>query len=679
MFRYKWLGIICWLLVASSTLQADGLLRSTKSEYPWDFMRHRMTRVDVYLHSQFAETQVYQEFVNDWVRATDAVFAFPLPPDARANNFFYWRNDTCFKAILKVSEQAPNPGTGEGGIAALVNQYIGRNGIKIALKGIAAGAIQKTQLNYISQCDYYQGRMSYEFPLETQDFLTYPIDLLEVNFYIYSNAAVTETVLKSHAGAKILVNDANFTHVQYRKSKAYLNKDLLFEYVVPNPTLGVDFYSVANDSVAGHFVMAVKPDESTDPGTVFNKRILFLLDVSYGMYGDRFTQSIQAVQQCLDLLQPGDFFNIGTFSQYPGFWKPALAAADAANLQMAKSYLSTITLRSGSDMNRALSDGLKQFTDQALPNAILAFSSGFTVLDPREIEQKNQPQVGIFMIGTGDQVERARLEMTALLNYGFVTYLNEQENIPQRIARVFNQIHQPILNQTRFEYGLAQVSDVFPTKIPTIYRGARLFLTGRYQKGGVSAFSIAGFAKTGPQALDFHLNFAIDTQPHKFAESFWAKEKIDALEREVLVYGETSSLREELIRLSLTYNIRCKYTAYIATYDPAVTGVSDPAPEIAAVPKSYLLGNYPNPFNPSTTIRFYIAPGAEQVKIKYLRIYNLLGQLVAVIDLSEFGVGFHAIQFQAIDQQGMALPSGTYFCQLVVGDAVSHLRISLIR
>ena len=64
--------------------------------------------------------------------------------------------DTAYTAVLQVKEQATNPGTGEGGLVGQVNSYIGRNGIKILLKGVKAGAIQKVRLRYISVCDYYQ-------------------------------------------------------------------------------------------------------------------------------------------------------------------------------------------------------------------------------------------------------------------------------------------------------------------------------------------------------------------------------------------------------------------------------------------------------------------------------------------------------------------------------------------
>ena len=140
---------------------ADGLLMPSNQDYPKDLLRNNVTEVTININGSVAETIVYQEFENEWTDSTDAVYSFPLPANARATKFLYWYGDKIYQAILKVKEQAVNPGTGEGGIAAEVNNYIGRNGIKIFLKGIKAGAIQKVELHYISRCDYYKGKYSY--------------------------------------------------------------------------------------------------------------------------------------------------------------------------------------------------------------------------------------------------------------------------------------------------------------------------------------------------------------------------------------------------------------------------------------------------------------------------------------------------------------------------------------
>jgi len=78
--------------------------------------------------------------------------------------------------------------------------------------------------------------------------------------------------------------------------------------------------------------------------------------------------------------------------------------------------------------------------------------------------------------------------------------------------------------------------------------------------------------------------------------------------------------------------------------------VSDKLPEMFS-----LQNNYPNPFNPSTQIKFEL-PETAQVTIK---IYNIMGQEVATIVNSQMKAGFHITRFDASN-----LSSGVYIARL---------------
>jgi hypothetical protein len=83
-----------------------------------------------------------------------------------------------------------------------------------------------------------------------------------------------------------------------------------------------------------------------------------------------------------------------------------------------------------------------------------------------------------------------------------------------------------------------------------------------------------------------------------------------------------------------------------------------------------LYGNYPNPFNPSTTIRFGL-PKASYVKIE---VFNALGQMVAQLADGELPAGFHAVRFD-----GSSLSSGLYFYRLVTGNVVETRKMLLLK
>lgn len=80
--------------------------------------------------------------------------------------------------------------------------------------------------------------------------------------------------------------------------------------------------------------------------------------------------------------------------------------------------------------------------------------------------------------------------------------------------------------------------------------------------------------------------------------------------------------------------------------------------------------NYPNPFNPSTVIPFTM-PAAGDVN---LSVYNMLGQHVATIFEGTLSAGPHRVNWDA-----SALPSGSYFYRIKVGENVLTRKLLLIK
>ena len=92
--------------------------------------------------------------------------------------------------------------------------------------------------------------------------------------------------------------------------------------------------------------------------------------------------------------------------------------------------------------------------------------------------------------------------------------------------------------------------------------------------------------------------------------------------------------------------------------------------QISPPAKLHLFNVYPNPFNPSTTIEFYL-PESKYVELK---IYNLLGKEVAAPVAMKLTQGNHSYQFD-----GKNLPSGVYYYQLLAGNFRDVRKMILIR
>lgn len=88
-----------------------------------------------------------------------------------------------------------------------------------------------------------------------------------------------------------------------------------------------------------------------------------------------------------------------------------------------------------------------------------------------------------------------------------------------------------------------------------------------------------------------------------------------------------------------------------------------------------LIGNYPNPFNPSTTIRFSIEQN-QQVK---LIIYNIKGQMVKQFLNEELSAGQHTIEWDGTDEKGKPVTSGVYFYNLRTDNFSESKKMLLLR
>lgn len=94
-----------------------------------------------------------------------------------------------------------------------------------------------------------------------------------------------------------------------------------------------------------------------------------------------------------------------------------------------------------------------------------------------------------------------------------------------------------------------------------------------------------------------------------------------------------------------------------------------------AVEEGLVLGNYPNPFNPITQIRFSI-PENNFVSLK---VYNSVGQLVRTLVNENLNKGFHNYEWNATDDNGNKLSSGIYLYRLQAGELVQTHKMILMK
>jgi len=123
---------------------------------------------------------------------------------------------------------------------------------------------------------------------------------------------------------------------------------------------------------------------------------------------------------------------------------------------------------------------------------------------------------------------------------------------------------------------------------------------------------------------------------------------------------DTSYLDPEMLNGTYTYNIRAVYSGgYQSTLssDAVVEHVQTNAEGILIPKITYLKGNYPNPFNPETIIKFALSSTSKT----FIQIYNIKGEKVRTLVNEQLDAGHHSVIWNGTDESGRNVASGIYF------------------
>ena len=134
----------------------------------------------------------------------------------------------------------------------------------------------------------------------------------------------------------------------------------------------------------------------------------------------------------------------------------------------------------------------------------------------------------------------------------------------------------------------------------------------------------------------------------------------------VFVDTSTSAGTPYFYRLSVTMKDSAELQSYPIMLTPVVTFVRP----LNVAPGFELYDNYPNPFNPSTTIKFDL-PKSSQVNLK---VYDILGREVSVLVNEKREAGAYEVKFD-----GSALASGMYFYRIQAGSFVQTKKLLLLK
>jgi len=421
---------------------------------------------------------------------------------------------------------------------------------------------------------------------------------------------------------------------------------------------------------------------------VIPKNIIFTVDVSSSMEGERLVQVKEAILEFLKLLNPQDYFNIITFGTFVNQFEEDLVPASFMNVDAAKDYVFQLYALGLTNIDEALTTSLNQTYQEDTSNNLIFLTDGKptwgetnTEIILNNVESLNTEDVRIFSFGVGEEISKSFLYDLSAENHGYVKYITSDDSIALVVNEHFVRISKPVLKNVQLDFGDLQSLDQYPKNIPDLFWGSQILNVGLYNNSGSFPVTLSGEMSSESFEHVKVINFPDTIGGHRFVPRLWAKAKIDHLLGMIETFGENDELVNQVIELSLRFGILTPYTAFYSDPDD-----DDPDDDATALDRDkqyapdefFLEQNFPNPFNPITTIRYQLPTGSENYDVR-IKIYDSLGRLVAVLVSKVQQPGMYTITWDSRDFNGVLAPSGVYYYRIDAGDFTQTRKMVLIR
>ncbi len=134
------------------------------------------------------------------------------------------------------------------------------------------------------------------------------------------------------------------------------------------------------------------------------------------------------------------------------------------------------------------------------------------------------------------------------------------------------------------------------------------------------------------------------------------------------LYTVSSELTDGFVTTSKMFATKSRY--YMVTLGEGGNG--EPVPDL---PKTVSVRNYPNPFNPETTISYALPQDGQAV----IKVYNLRGQLVKTLVNDRMEAGYHDVVWAGRDENNKSVASGIYFLRMQAGGKTLTHKLMLLK
>ncbi len=524
-------------------------------------------RVEVTIDDQVATTEIDQVFVNDSEWELEGIYIFPLPEEAAISDFAMWVDGERWEGELLPKEKARQiyeDIVRQRKDPALL-EYIGRDAFRASIFPIPPGEERRIGLSYSQVLTAEQGLIHYRYPLDTERFSSEPIEEVVITVKIHSSQPIKAIYSPSHEVAIDREDDHNVT-VSFEANEVKPDRDFELYYSLSEEEFGLNLLTYRESDEEGFFMLLLAPQVEVESQEVVAKDVIFVLDTSGSMEGDKISQAKEALKYVLSHLNEEDRFNVITFSTGVNLYADELQPASEGS--EARSFIDDLHARGGTNIHRALLEALEMARGER-PQVIIFLTDGLPtegVTDVEriieEVKEAASKGVRLFAFGVGDDVNTLLLDTIAQENGGASAYVRPDESIEEEVSTFYAKISTPLLANLEVDFGSIRVSDTYPDPLPDLFLGSQLVMVGRYRQAGSATITLRGEVNGQEQEFVYEGQFR-SQGGQEFIPRLWATRKIGYLLNQIRLHGEDDELVEEIVELSVRYGIMTPYTSYL--------------------------------------------------------------------------------------------------------------------
>ena len=538
--------------------------------------------VDVIIRDQFATTTIDQVFFNPTGMRLEGYYLFPVPRQAVIKKFSMFVNGS------EVEAELLNAGKARRIYEDIVRrmrdpallEYSSNGVFKVRLYPIEPYSKKRVKITYQELLSRDDNTIGYLYPLNTEKFSAAPLKDVSVKIDVQSKGILKNIYCPTHE-TEIIRKGRHRALLGYEEKLTKPDIDFKLYFTTDDSSVGFSLLSYKRKGEDGYFFLSLNPSDQFGDQKIAKKDIVFVLDVSGSMAGEKMDQAKKALLFCVENLNPGDRFDIIRFSTEAEALFGDLSLFNKPNKQNARKFVNSLKAIGGTNIDEALSMALRQKSDPTRPYMIIFLTDGKPTIGETDesrlvsrIKGANLSGTRIFTFGIGHEINTHLLDKITEATRAYRSYISPREDIEVKVSRFYTKVQSPVLTDIKLVFkSRVKIMKTYPSALPDLFKGSTLSIFGRYRGSGKADIVLEGKVGDRHQRFTFKSNGewkrdeSPDSEVNDFIPPLWASRRIGYLLDQIRLHGKSSELVEEITVLARRHGIITPYTSYLIVED----------------------------------------------------------------------------------------------------------------